>query len=122
VYHEPPEGAGVTERSKAFFLLNRHRLGRIVAAGMRDFAGGYPGRGADGLRLYDDAGRVLALAGMTAGYAGEGPHGTLWVLRLCGFPEGAADAEGYARLERTVFGRRAFWLTRGPGPRVPREG
>jgi hypothetical protein len=122
VYREPPEGAGVTERSKAFFLLNRHRLGRIVAAGMRDFAGTHPGRGADGLRLYDDAGRVLALAGMTAGYGGEGAHGTLWMLRLCGFPEGAADAEGYTPLERTVFGRRAFWLTTGPGPRAPREG
>jgi hypothetical protein len=122
VYREPPEGAGVTERSKAFFLLNRHRLGTIVAAGTRDFEGRHPDRGADGLRLYDDAGRVLALAGCTAGYLGEGPHGTLWVLRLCGFPEGAEDAEGYTRLARTVFGRRAFWLTTVPGPRAPRRG
>ena len=122
VYREPPEGAGVTERSKAFFLLNRHRLGTIVAAGMRDFEGGHPDRGADGLRLYDDAGLVLALAGMTAGYMGEGSHGTLWVLRRCGFLEGAEDAEGATTLERTVFGRRTFWLTTGPGPRAPREG
>jgi hypothetical protein len=122
VYREPPESAGVTEGSKAFFLLNRHRLGRIVAAGMRGFEGGHPGRGADGLRLYDDAGRVLALTGMTAGYMGEGPHGTLWVLRLCGFPEGAVDAEGATALGHTVFRRRTFWLTRGPGPRAPREG
>jgi hypothetical protein len=46
----------------------------------------------------------------------------LWVLRLRAFPEGAADVEGYTRLERTVFGRRTFWLTRGPGPGTPREG
>jgi hypothetical protein len=99
----------VTERSKAFFLLNRHRLGTIVAAGMRDLMEPVrPDGGHDYLRLYDDAGRVLALSGCTAGYGGEGPHGTLWVLRLSGFPD--------AGLERTVLGRRAFWLTTGPGP------
>ena len=37
VYREPPEGAGLTERSKAFFLLNRHRLGAVLAASMGDF-------------------------------------------------------------------------------------
>jgi hypothetical protein len=118
VYREPRACAGVTERSKAFFLLNRHRLGRIVAAGMRDFEGTHPERGADGLRLYDDGGRVLALAGMTAGYGGEGCHGTLWVLRLCGFPEGPEDARGHTGLERLAFGHRAFWLVRrqGQGP------
>jgi hypothetical protein len=129
VYREPRECAGLTERSKAFFLLNRHRFGAIVAASMADFeCRGREGASESCLRLYDGAGRVLALAGCTAGYGGEGCHGTLWVLRLCGFPEGAADAEGYTRLERTVFGRRAFWLTAGPGPwappvpRVRREG
>jgi hypothetical protein len=35
VYREPPEGAGLTERSKAFFLLNRHRLSTVVAASRR---------------------------------------------------------------------------------------
>jgi hypothetical protein len=117
VYREPPEGAGVTERSKAFFLLNRHRLGAVLAASMGDFER----RGREGasdacLRLYDDRGRVLALAGCTAGYGGEGPHGTLYVLRLCAFPEGATDARGAMALERTVFGARTFFLRRGPAP------
>jgi hypothetical protein len=111
VYREPSAGAGLTERSKAFFLLNRHRLGAVVAASMGDFEG----RGRDGashacLRLYDDRGRVLALAGCTAGYGGEGPHGTLFVLRLSGFPEGATAARGATELERTVFGARTFFL------------
>jgi hypothetical protein len=116
VYREPLEGAGLTERSKAFFLLNRHRLGAIIAASMGDFAR----RGREGasdacLRLYDDRGRVLALAGCTAGYGGEGTHGTLYVLRLCGFPEGATDARGATALERAVFGSRAFFLRCGAG-------
>jgi hypothetical protein len=113
VYREPPEGAGLTERSKAFFLLNRHRLGAVVAASMGDFERrGREGASEACLRLYDDAGRVLALAGCTAGYGGEGPHGTLYVLRLCGFPEGAPDARGATALERTVFGARTFFLRR----------
>jgi hypothetical protein len=108
VHREPRACAGVTERSKAFFLLNRHRLGRIVAAGMRDLTEArHRDGGGDCLRLCDDAGRVLALSGCTAGYAGEGPHGTLWVLRPCGFPD--------AGRERTVFGRRAFFLRRTAG-------
>jgi hypothetical protein len=114
VYREPPEGAGLTERSKAFFLLNRHRLGAVVAASMGDFERrGREGASDSCLRLYDDAGRVLALAGCTAGHGGEGPHGTLYVLRLCGFPEGATDARGATALERTVFGARTFFLRRG---------
>ena len=114
VYREPCEGAGVTERSKAFFLLNRHRLGAVVAASMGDFEGrGRGGASEACLRLYDDVGRVLALAGCTAGYGGEGPHGTLYVLRLCGFPEGDTDARGATALERTVFGARTFFLRRG---------
>jgi hypothetical protein len=114
VYREPAEGAGVTERSKAFFLLNRHRLGAVVAASMADFdVRGRAGASDACLRLYDHAGRVLALAGCTAGYGGEGPHGTLYVLRLCGFPEGAPDARGATALERTVFGARTFFLRRG---------
>jgi hypothetical protein len=116
VYREPCEGAGVTERSKAFFLLNRHRLGKVIAASMGDFEGrGREGASDSCLRLYDDVGRVLALAGCTAGYGGEGPHGTLYVLRLCGFPEGMPDARGTTALEWTVFGARAFFLRRGAG-------
>jgi hypothetical protein len=76
-------------------------------------AHGREGGGGTCLRLYDDRGRVLALAGCTAGYGGEGPHGTLYVLRLCGFPEGPPDARGLSALERTVFGARAFFLRRG---------
>jgi hypothetical protein len=38
----PREATGLTERSKAFFLLNRHRLGTVVAASMGDFE--RPGR------------------------------------------------------------------------------
>jgi hypothetical protein len=114
VYPEPPEGAGLTERSKAFFLLNRHRLSTVVAASMGDFeTRSQEGASESCLRLYDDRGRVLALAGCTAGYGGEGPHGTLYVLRLCGFPEGATDARGTSALERTVFGARTFFLRRG---------
>ena len=61
---------------------------------------------------------MLALAGCTAGYGGEGPHGTLYVLRLCGFPEGREDDRGQTALERTVFGSRAFFLRRGAGAPV----
>ena len=41
---------------------------------------------------------------------GEGPHGTLYVLRLYSFPEGATDGGGATALERAVFGSRAFFL------------
>jgi hypothetical protein len=41
---------------------------------------------------------------------GEGPHGSLLVLRLCGFPERGTDSLGTAALERTVFGARTFFL------------
>ena len=118
VYREPAEGAGVTERNKAFFLLNRHRLGTVIAASMGDYERRGRVGGSDScLRLYDDRGRMLALAGCTAGYGGEGPHGTLYVLRLCGFPEGAPDVRGATALERTIFGARTFFLGRGVGPR-----
>jgi hypothetical protein len=114
VYREPPSGAGLTERSKAFFLLNRHRLGAVGAASMGDFERrGREGASDSCLRLYDDRGRVLALAGCTAGYGGEGPHGTLYVLRLCAFPEGDTDARAGTALERAVFGARTFFLRRG---------
>ena len=52
--------------------------------------------------------------------ATRGPHGTLYVLRLCGFPEGAADARGATELERTVFGARTFFRCAGPGGRPDR--
>ena len=64
---------------------------------------GAAGASDSGLRLYDDRGRGQALAG----YGGEGPRGTLYVLRLCGFSEGREDDRGQAALERTDFGSRA---------------
>jgi hypothetical protein len=48
--------------------------------------------------------------------SGEGSHGTLFVLRLCAFPERAPNARGATALDRTVFGSRTFFLRRGPGP------
>jgi hypothetical protein len=110
VLREPDESTGSTERSKAFLLLHRHRFGRFRSATMRDFEPLYrsprpiPGP----LRLYDDGGRVLELGGMTAGYGGEGPRGTVWALRVAGLPEGAGGPSGLTELERTVFGQRAF--------------
>ena len=63
------------------------------------------------MRLYDARGRVLELTGLTSGYEGEGPRGTLWVLRAAGLPDA-----GRPDLERTVFERRAFRWPAGPEP------
>lgn len=100
---------GVTELSKAFFLLHRHRFGRFTLATLADFQAGAR------LRLYDDQGRALELRGCTAGYGGEGPHGTLWVLRAAGFAEHRLTAHR-TDLELIVFGRRDF-LLHADGPR-----
>ena len=117
VLREPAGLGGSTSQSKAFFLLHRWRLGRLVAASMRDYeqvqrhAGAATG---PSLRLYDDAGRVLELLGMTAGYRGEGPRGTVWVLRAAGLPEGRRSPSGWSELEAAAFGQRAFfWPPRG---------
>jgi hypothetical protein len=118
VLREPEGYGGYTERSKAFFLLHRHRFGRFVRATMRDFEllrrGPAPSPGP--LRLYDADGRALELSGCTAGYDGGGPHGTVWVLRRAGFPDDPAGLSagcGLIGLERLVFGYRAFRLHAG---------
>jgi hypothetical protein len=98
-------GEGVTEQSKAFFLLHRHLFGTFISATMGDYERAYC------LRLYDDVGQVLELRGCTAGYGGEGPHGTLTILRWAGFSD--ADAAP-ATLERLALGRETFLLTRLP--------
>jgi hypothetical protein len=120
VLREPADDRGVTECSKAFFLLHRHRFGAFVAATMGDYeqvrrreTGAAPGS----LRLYDAPGRVLDLTGLTAGYTGEGPRGTLWVLRAAGLPETRQGPGAPTDLERTVFGERAFRWPPDPGPR-----
>jgi hypothetical protein len=107
---EPAADAGSTERSKAFLLHHRHRFGRFLSATMRDFerVGRGPGPAPGPLRLYDDRGRVLELGGLTAGYAGTGPRGTLWTVRVADLPEGPPEPSGLTDLERTVFGQRAF--------------
>src|SRR5262249_52302977 len=60
VLREPADDRGVTECSKAFFLLHRHRFGAFAAATMGDYeqvrrreTGAAPGS----LRLYDTPGR-----------------------------------------------------------------
>jgi hypothetical protein len=121
VLREPAATGGLPDRSRAFFLLHRHRFGAFVAATMGDYeqvrrreTGAAPGS----LRLYDDRGRVLELTGVTAGYEGAGPRGTLWVLRAADLPEGDRGPDGVTDLERTVFGERAFRWPPDPGPRA----
>jgi hypothetical protein len=120
VLREPAASAGSTEASKAFLLLHRHRFGRFLSATMRDFErvgrGRGPARGP--LRLYDDRGRVLELGGMTAGYSGAGPRGTVWALRVADLPEGPPGSSGLTDLEHTVLGQRAFlWPPTPPSAR-----
>lgn len=117
VLRGPVAVAGRPERSKAFLVLHRHRFGAFVGATVGEGGDDAPGRRRESgaapgsLRLADAAGRVLELAGLTAGYEGEGPRGTLWALRAAGLPDGTRGPDGRAArtdLERTVFGERAF--------------
>jgi hypothetical protein len=105
---EPGPAAGVTARSKAFFLLHRHRFGRFILATMRSTSGA-AGAGAP-LRLFDDRGRGIELTGCPAGYGGEGPHGTLWVLRVARFSERFPAGPANSDLENLVYGHKAFQL------------
>jgi hypothetical protein len=127
VLREPPATGGIADRSKAFFLLHRHRFDEFAAATMGDYAQvrqREAGAAQGSLRLYDTRGRVLELTGLTAGYEGEGPRGTLWVLRAAGLPDagrpepdrpgGRRNGAAAGDLERTVFGRRAFRWPAGP--------
>ncbi len=121
VLREPAGSGGITERSKAFFLLHRHRFGAFVAATTGDYEEVQrrsEGAASASLRLYDDVGRVLELVGTTAGYGGEGPRGTVWVLRAAGLPEGIHWPSGETDLEHTVFGQRAFRWPPDPDERA----
>jgi hypothetical protein len=111
-----PGAYGVTLQSKAFFVLQRHRLGAFTLATMRDFTNKQEeGPKPAPLRLFDEHGRGIELSGCTSGYGGEGPHGTLWVLRIAGFPERVPPGPQHPQgrntdLENLVFGHRAFQL------------
>ncbi len=112
VIYSQRDGRGATDPSKAFFLLNRHRLGPIQRAVMTD----YTFRN-DPLSLFDANKRAIALSGCSSGYDGEGPHGTLFVLRLSGFFEVRQGPGEYGRegtnLEKVVFTQRSFLLRKG---------
>ena len=75
------EGHGCTEFSIRFFRDHRNFLGVIVAAEMVD-SDDWP------LHIKDDVGNEMWLSGCTAGYGGEGPHGTHTILQECGFNVG----------------------------------
>jgi hypothetical protein len=110
VLREPATGGGGAARSQAFFLLHRHRFGAFFVATVGDYALGQPatvGAAPGRLRLYELGGRLLQLAGLPAGDAGDGPRGTLWLLRAAGLAEAAPDAAD-GELARTVFWERAF--------------
>ena len=64
------------------------------------------------LRLHDDRGQILELRGVGAGYRGQGARGTVWVLRMAGFPDQVREGYDFSRLERFVFDEenRAFSL------------
>lgn len=69
-------GAGVTELSLQYFRRNVHRLGRVFEVNIdRDRAFSMEIRGTRG---------VMLLSGCNCGYGGEGPHGSVEVLRLLG--------------------------------------
>lgn len=116
-YAEPIECGGVTERSIAFLLLNRHRLGTVVAAMMGDYdkrtaSTDETGGAVITLRLFDDVGRSLGFRGFTAGYGGEGPHGTVWALRMAGFTDSGPESSRASALERLAFENDAFLIRR----------
>ena len=119
---EPPEVLEDTVRSRAFYLLHRHRFGAFVAAtvGDRRPLGGRRGAGQPGgLRLYDDAGRVLELQGMDAGFGVDGPAAMVWALLAAGLPAGRQHPGGRTELALAAFGQPAFRWPPDPGEAVP---
>lgn len=119
---EPPEVLEDTVRSRAFFLLHRHRFGTFVAATVGDRRPLWGRRGAGqpgGLRLYDDAGRVLELRGMTAGFGVDGPAATVWALLAAGLPAGRRHPGGRTELALAAFGQAEFRWPPGAGEAVP---
>lgn len=115
--------SGVTERSKAFFMLNRRNFGQFVRAEVYDFEGAPmasaddPGRDYT-VRLYDDAGRAMVLGGLVGGYGGEGPAGLYWLLREAGLADGEGRHPSEAAVYRLVRREREFCLWLDDAPQV----
>jgi hypothetical protein len=61
-----------------FFVLHRHRFGQFVRAVLDEAAD------ESRLRLLDDRGQILELRGTLAGYRGQLPRATIWILRIAG--------------------------------------
>jgi hypothetical protein len=100
------------EATQVFFLLHRYRFGTFVSAAMRYTAEGRR------LQLLDDRGALLDLGGLTAGYRGQGPRTTLWVLWVAGFEDRFDRIEQgvpFTVLEDLVFTHEEFELTRASG-------
>ena len=61
-----------------FFVLHRHHLRQFVRT-VLDGAAEEPR-----LRLLDDRKQILELRGTLAGYRGQSPRATIWILRVAG--------------------------------------
>ena len=71
------DGGGMTQRTLEYFDTLKGNLGRIIEIHIdsdRNFS----------WEIFCDAGWVL-LSGVSSGYGGEGPHGSLKILDLLGF-------------------------------------
>src|SRR3954452_9956533 len=82
-------GDGITRDSLAFYRDHRHELGALREVTVRFPAFDDP-YNPYLMVLRDADGQELLLSGCTAGYVGEGPHGTLQVLVAEGCPVDAA--------------------------------
>jgi len=70
------DGGGITARSLEYFHRHIHRLGRVLEVNLnRDALFGMEIRGTEGIML---------LSGCSCGYNGEGPRGSIEVLRALG--------------------------------------
>ena len=76
ILREPNRGDPVA--SEVFFVLHRHRFGPFVRA-VLDEAADEPRP-----RLLDNRGQILELRGTLAGYRGQLPRATIWILRIAG--------------------------------------
>ena len=83
--------------SEAFFCYQRFRFGEFSMATMRHLDD------RPRLRLYDNRGQVLELSGVASGYRGQGARGTVWVLRMAGFPDELHKGNKLTRLESFVY-------------------
>jgi len=101
-----------TRSSQAFYCFQRYQFGVFTAATMRHLDAN------PRLRLHDDRRQIMELSGVGSGYRGQGARGTVWVLRMAGFPDDTEEGQEFSRLERFVFDdeNRAFslrWNTAG---------